>query len=109
MPRPSENEPLVWQHFKIFAADLMLLAVVRLEAHAKRSAHAHIHLRLYAVADGVSRAEPVNYFFGVRPGSEDFGGRRFEASCEGEAWLGEHVSSSTKAARRSSCADQNRW
>ena len=68
-----------------------------------------VHVGLYAVAYGVSGSEPLDDLRGVRPRFEDFRGRGFESSGEGEAGLGEHKSFSTKAARRSSCAVQKRW
>src|ERR1700752_2323894 len=109
MPRPAEDQPLRRRHFEIFSADLVILAVVGLEADAEVSADTHVHIGFDAVDYGLSGSEPLDDFFGIGPRLEDFFGGGLESSGEGKAWLGEHKSFSTKAARRSSCAVQKRW
>ena len=90
--------------------DLVGFAVVGLEAHGVAAAGAHIHIGRHRARHRVPGAEPVDYFFRIRPRGEDFLRGRFELALEGEAWtLGfGHGSSSTNFASASSFSVQNR-
>src|SRR5262245_54254749 len=108
MPGPRKDQTAVGDHLAVDAADLVMFTVLGLEAEAIAPSRAHIHLGLDRTALGLARSEPVHYFFRVCPRAEDLRRRRLEFALEGEAWLGEHAFSSTKAANRSSFSLQKR-
>src|SRR5215471_17343368 len=108
MPCPSEDQAAVSHHLAVDAGDLVIFAVFGLEAEAVAPSRAHVHLGAHGAALGLLRSKPVDYLRGVRPRAEDLRGRGADFALEGEAWLGGHAFSSTKAASRSSFSLQNR-
>src|SRR5258708_1216769 len=119
MPGPTEDQPLPRRHFAIETADLVILSIVGREAGAEAAADPHVKLGAHRAPQRPRRPEPARYFFRVGPRGVDFFRRRVETASEGEAGPGGkvkggagpggHGSSSTNAARRSSCSDQKRW
>src|SRR5687767_1384447 len=90
----------------------MIFAVFGVEADVVGAADTQIDLCLGHWT--CIRAKPLHDFLGLGPRGVDLFRRRIETTFEGEAWLGDgvcagdgHESSSTNAARRSSCFDQN--
>src|SRR5579871_813491 len=116
MPGPAEDEAPVRHHLAVDAADLIIFAC-RGEAEAEASADPHIRLGLQRVRARVRPAEPAHYFLRVGPGGKDLFGRRVDATLKyearsrdgfGDVGCCRHVSSSTKAVRRSILSDQKR-
>ena len=105
-------------HLAIDAADLEVLAVVPVEAEPIAAAYPCIDTGALGARLYPRGSKPSHYFFRVRPRRVDFFRWRVETTFEGEAWpgreagaggnvwFGSHVSSSTKAARRSRFSDQ---
>ena len=120
MPGPVEHQKLVRHHLAINPADFVIF-VVRGETDAKTSADPRVDLGLERVRLGVRASEPADYFLRVGLRGVDFRRRAIETAFEvearsgdkagvaGSAWFGGHLSSSTKAARRSRFSDQKRW
>src|SRR3954454_10406399 len=120
MPRPGEHQALVWHHLAVDPADFIML-VVLIESHPVTSAGARIDGGALAAGAHPGATETADYVLRVGPGGVDFFRRRFEVPFDSEAWSGDsaggagnawfggHVSSSTKAARRSRFSDQKRW
>src|SRR5262245_39931673 len=112
VPGPGEHELLVRLYLAVDAANLVP-PLFGVRDHSITPADAEVGLGLHALDP--LRSEPARYLRGVGPGFVDLGRRRVDAALDDEAWLGGeaglggHVSSSTKAARRSSCSDQKRW
>ncbi len=46
VPCPAEHQPLIGRHFEIFAADLVIVAIVGLEADAEMAADPDVHIGL---------------------------------------------------------------
>ena len=104
-PCPAEHQPATRHDFLVDAAHIVLAAVIAAKADMEAAAHPDIGLG--SAGRRIGRAPPADHFFRDGPGFVDFFGRRFEPAPEGEAGLACHdESSSTKAARRSSCSVQ---
>src|ERR1700739_300403 len=114
MPGPAEDEAAGGPHLAINGAGPVIFAVGG-KAEAKAPADAHVDLCLQSLGPRIGPTEPADYFFRIGPGRVDRFGRRIDATLEGEAWSRDgfdgagrcsHVSSSTKAVRRSRLSEQ---
>src|SRR6185369_5007676 len=120
MPGPAKHQPLIRHHLAIDAVDLEVLAVIPVEAEAIAATNPRIDAGALAAGLYPRGSKPTHYFFRIGPRRVDFFRRRVEMAFEGEAWsgaeagvagnawFGSHLSSSTKAARRSRFSDQKR-
>src|SRR4051794_5436776 len=82
MPCPAENQSVPGHHLAIGAADLVILAVIGVEADPETTAGTNVQFGARRAIHNVRRPEPADKFPGVRPYGINTGRWRLKSAPE---------------------------